>query len=67
MGEISQEEIEKKILDYLEKVGQIKVRSVFKALGVEKKLVDQAIVKLAKEDKVEYIYLDTSYVKIKEK
>lgn len=66
MTEITQEEIERKILSYLGRAGQVKVRSVFKALGIDKKLVDQAIVKLAKEDRVEYIYLDTSYVKIKE-
>jgi Mn-dependent DtxR family transcriptional regulator len=66
MSELTTEEIGKKILDYLRTKKHIKVRSVFKAIGVEKKRVDQVIAELAKADKVEYIYLDTSYVKIKE-
>jgi hypothetical protein len=66
MTELTTEEIEEKILKHLGTVRHIKVRSVFKVIGVEKKRVDQVIAKLAKEDKVEYLYLDTSYVKLKE-
>lgn len=66
MTELTNEEIEKKILNYLGKVKHVKVRSVFKAIGVDKKTVDKVITKLAKEDKVEYLYLDTSYLKLKE-
>jgi 16S rRNA U1498 N3-methylase RsmE len=66
MTELTTEEIEEKILNHLKTVRHIKVRSVFKVIGVEKKRVDQVIAKLAKEDKVEYLYLDTSYVKLKE-
>jgi hypothetical protein len=66
MTELTTEEIEEKILKYLGGLKHVKVRAVFKAIGVEKKRVDQVIAKLAKEDKIEYIYLDTSYVKLKE-
>ena len=44
-----------------------KNRNVAKAINVEKKLVDKAISKLAKEDKIEYLYLGTSFVKLKGK
>lgn len=64
MGE--SEELEQKILDYLRKNGQTKARTVPKAIGERKKEVDEAIGKLAREGKVEYRYLDTSYVKLAE-
>jgi hypothetical protein len=40
---------------------------VARAIGEDKGLVDKAIAALAKEDKVEYIYLGTSFVKVKGK
>jgi len=61
------DELEQKILKYLETVSMVKVRAVHKSINEDKKLVDQAIGKLAKEDKIEYLYLDTSYVKLKER
>ena len=65
MSEISDEELEQKVLKYLSTVDMAKNRNVAKAIGVDKKLVDKAISKLAKEDKVEYLYLGTSFVKLK--
>ena len=67
MSEFTNEELEQKILDYLATVDMAKNKSVAKAIGVEKSLVDKAIGKLAKEDKLEYIYLSTSFVKLKGK
>ncbi len=67
MNELSNEEIEQTILKYLSTVNMSKNRNVAKAIGVEKHLVDKAISKLAKEDKVEYLYLGTSFVKLKGK
>ena len=67
LNELSSEELEQKILKYLSTVDMTKNRNVAKAIGVEKNLVDKAISKLAKEDKVEYVYLGTSFVKLKGK
>lgn len=67
MNDLSSEELEQRILKYLSTVNMAKNRSVAQAIGLEKSLVDKAISKLAKEDKLEYIYLGTSFVKLKEK
>ena len=67
MNELSNEELEQKILMYLSKVDMAKNRNVAKAIGVDKSLVDKAIGKLAKEDKLEYVYLGTSFIKLKGK
>ena len=67
MSEQNYEEIEKKVLEYLATVDMAKNRNVAKALDVDKRLVDKAIGNLAKEDKVEYLYLGTSFVKLKGK
>ncbi len=67
MAEITPEEIEQKVIAYLGTVNMAKNRQVATAIGVEKPLVDKAISKLAKEDKIEYLYLGTSYVKLKGK
>ena len=67
MAELSQQEIEKKVLDYLATVEMAKNRGVANAINVEKALVDKAISELAKQDKIEYLYLGTSYVKLKGK
>jgi len=66
MDEMTNGDVEKKVLDYLARAGQVKVRSVFKAIGIDKKIVDQAIDKLARDGRVEYLYLDTAYLKLKE-
>lgn len=67
MSELSGEELEQKILKYLATVDMSKNKNVAKAIGVEKSLVDKAIGKLAKEDKIEYLYLGTSFIKLKGK
>ncbi len=67
MAELSKEEIEDKVLKYLSTVNMAKNRNIATAIGVEKRLVDKAIGDLAKADKVEYLYLGTSYVKLKGK
>ena len=67
MSEQNYEEIEKKVLEYLATVDMAKNRNVSKAIDVDKSLVDKAIGNLAKADKVEYLYLGTSFVKLKGK
>ncbi|MBA7594589.1 hypothetical protein ES703_01533 [subsurface metagenome] len=67
MSELTGEELEQKILKYLATVEMSKNKNVARAIGVEKSLVDKAIGKLAKEDKIEYLYLGTSFVKLKGK
>jgi Mn-dependent DtxR family transcriptional regulator len=67
MAELTGEEVEKKVLEYLATVGMAKNRNVSTCLGIEKALVDKAISNLAKADKIEYLYLGTSYVKLKGK
>ncbi len=61
------EELREKVLAYLGKVDKAKNREVATALGAVKKEVDQVINELAKEDKIEFLYLGTSYVKLKGK
>ena len=65
MSELSEAEIEQKVVEYLGTVEMTKNRNVATALGIEKHLVDKAITELAKADRVEYLYLGTSYVKLK--
>jgi Mn-dependent DtxR family transcriptional regulator len=61
------EELRQRILEYLATVSKAKNRDIARAVGEEKRLVDKTIAELSKEGKVEYIYLDTSYVKLKNK
>ena len=65
MSEEASEELKEKVLAYLGTVTKAKNRDVARALGEEKALVDKAISALSKEDKIEYLYLGTSYVKLK--
>jgi Mn-dependent DtxR family transcriptional regulator len=67
LSEQANEELRQKILGYLATVSKAKNRDVARALGEEKRLVDKAIAELSKEGTVEYIFLDTSYVKLKDK
>ena len=67
MPEAASEELKEKILEYLGTVSKAKNREVAKAIGVEKKEVDKAINELANEDKIEFLYLGTSYVTLKGK
>jgi len=61
------EELKQKILKYLGTVDKAKNRDVARAIAAEKNLVDKAISDLSKEGKIEYIYLGTSYIKLKGK
>jgi predicted HTH transcriptional regulator len=65
VSEEASEELKEKVLAYLGTVTKAKNRDVARALGEEKALVDKAISALSKEDKIEYLYLGTSYVKLK--
>ena len=67
MPEPASEEVKKKVLEYLGTVSKTKNRDMAKKLGVEKKEVDQAVNELANEDKIEFLYLGTSYVTLKGK
>ena len=60
------EELKDKILKYLSTVSKAKNRDVARALEIDKALVDKGIAELAKADKIEYIYLGTSYVQLKQ-
>jgi len=59
------EELKDKILKYLGTVSKAKNRDVARALEIDKAIVDKGISELAKEDKIEYIYLGTSYIQLK--
>ncbi|MFH1382019.1 MAG: hypothetical protein ABIH70_03910 [Chloroflexota bacterium] len=67
MADPTSEEIEQKVLHYLGTVDKVKARGVAKTLNMEKHMVDNAIHTLAKADKIEYLYLDTVYIKLKGK
>jgi hypothetical protein len=60
------EELKEKVLKYLGTVSKAKNRDVSRAIEVDKALVDKAISELAKEDKIQYLYLGTSYVQLKQ-
>ena len=60
------EELKDKILKYLSTVSKAKNRDVARALEIDKALVDKGIAELAKADKIEYIYLGTSYIQLKQ-
>ncbi len=66
MSDITSEELKQKILDYLKTVSKAKNRDVAKALEEDKRMVDKAIGELGNEGKLEYLYLDGSYVKLKD-
>ncbi|GAV23231.1 FaeA/PapI family transcriptional regulator [Carboxydothermus pertinax] len=59
------EELKQKIIDYLKTIEKAKNKEVAQALGVSKAEVDKAVTELAKEDKIEFLYLGTSYIKLK--
>jgi hypothetical protein len=61
------EELKERVIKYLETVPKAKNREVARELGEDKGLVDKAIAALSKEDRIEYLYLGTSFVKIKGK
>lgn len=56
------DEIKAKVLEYLEGVSKEKPRVIAEKLGFKKKDVDKACSDLAKEGKIEYLYIGTSFV-----
>jgi len=67
MSDQVSEELKEKILGYLGTVSKAKNKEVATAIGASKHDVDRAINELAAEDKVEFLYLGTSYVTLKGK
>jgi len=67
VAEPASDELKEKDLEYLGTVSKAKNRDVAKAIEVPKHDVDQAINELANEDKIEFLYLGTSYVCLKGK
>lgn len=67
MSEQITEELKLKILSYLGTVDKTKNRDIARALEVDKGLIDKAITQLANEGKIEYLFLGTSYIKLKDK
>ena len=60
------EELKQKVIAYLGTVSKAKNRDVARAVEVDKSFVDKAIAELAKEGKIEYLYLGTSYIQLKQ-
>ena len=56
-----------KVLDYLDTVEKAKSKEIAKAISEEKSAVDLAVKELAFEDKVEYLYITTTFVALKGK
>lgn len=69
MSDFTPEELElrAKIIEYLGTKDMAKNRDVANALKVKKKEVDKMINELAKEGEIEFLYLGTSFVKLKDK
>jgi hypothetical protein len=63
----SPEALKQKVLEYLGTVTKAKNREVARALGEDKAVIDKIIAELAREDKIEYIYLGASFIKLKGK
>ena len=62
MAEYTQEELMAKVLEVLATKDKMKNKEIATILDVKKKEVDLAVNDLAKEGKVEFLYLGTSYV-----
>lgn len=60
-----EKDLRERVIAYLQTVEMAKSRDVSDALGERKREVDTVIKELAKEDKIEFLYLGTSYVKLK--
>ena len=62
MAEYTHEELMAKVLEVLATKDKMKNKEIATILDVKKKEVDLAVNDLAKEGKVEFLYLGTSYV-----
>lgn len=60
-------QVKEKVLAYLDTVEKAKSKEIAKAIGEEKPAVDLAVKELAFEDKVEYLYITTTFVALKGK
>lgn len=56
------EEIKAKVLEHLATVSKDKPRDIAVKIGAKKREVDKACSALAKEGKIEYLYIGTSFV-----
>ncbi|HHT62814.1 MAG: ArsR family transcriptional regulator [Bacillota bacterium] len=65
MGESN--DLREKVLSYLNSVSKAKSRDIADSLGIKKSEVDKVLRALGNEDIIEYLYLGTSYVRIKGK
>lgn len=62
MAEYTHEELMAKVLEVLATKDKMKNKEIATILDVKKKEVDLAVNDLAKEGKIEFLYLGTSYV-----
>lgn len=60
-------QVKQKVLDYLDTVEKAKSKEIAAAIGEPKSAVDLAVKELAFEDKVEYLYITTTFVALKGK
>lgn len=60
-------EIKEKVLAYLDTVQKAKSKDIAQAIGEKKADVDLAVKELSMEDKVEYLYITTTYIALKGK
>lgn len=60
-------EVKAKILAYLDTIEKAKSKEIAAAIGEKKADVDLAVKELAFEEKVEYLYITTTFVALKGK
>lgn len=60
-------EIKEKVLAFLDTVEKAKSKEIAAQIGEKKADVDLAVKELAMEDKVEYLYITTTFVALKGK
>lgn len=59
--------IKEKVLAYLDTVEKAKSKDIARAIDESKASVDLAVKELAMEDKVEYLYITTTFIALKGK
>lgn len=59
--------VKEKVLAYLETVQKAKSKDIAQAIGEKKADVDLAVKELSMEDKVEYLYITTTFIALKGK
>ena len=60
-------QIKEEVLAYLDTIEMAKSKEIAKQIGRPKSAVDLAVKELAAEDKVEYLYITTTFVALKGK